>query len=90
MAITRARAHEVVENGLQFEAGVHFSSGTDAPSHAGVLGDRYFRTNGIEYRYNGSGWELATPGGGNRNADGGSAATTYLPLQSIDGGNANG
>jgi len=58
MAIDRDLAYEV-ENGIILDYGtVHLSSGTAVPTHTGVEGDRYYRTNGEVYKYIGSTWVM--------------------------------
>jgi len=61
MAIDRENAHEVRDDGLLLEGGVHFSSGTtdpDGSSHVlPLVGDRYYNTLGnTHWKYTGTLW----------------------------------
>lgn len=63
-------------------------SGTSNPA-TGFVGDLFFRTDEEKiYVYTATGWVIAS-GGGLTDLDGGSANTTYLAAQSVDGGNAS-
>ncbi len=44
MSFDRGIAYELGDNGLLFENGAHFSSGTATPTHSGLKGDRFFKT----------------------------------------------
>jgi hypothetical protein len=63
-------------------------SGTSNPA-SGFVGDLFFRTDEEKiYVYTATGWVIAS-GGGLSDLDGGSANTTYLATQAVDGGNAS-
>lgn len=63
-------------------------SGTSNPA-SGFIGDLFFRSDENKiYVYTSTGWVVSS-GGGLTDLDGGSANTTYLAAQEVDGGNAS-
>jgi hypothetical protein len=59
MAVNRDKAHEIRSDGLSFENGGHISFESGVPTHAGLVGDRYYNsTDGTEWvlEANGSVW----------------------------------
>jgi len=51
MSFTRSKAYEVSNDGYLMENGVWITSGSGVPSHAAVDGDRFFQSNGTQWRY---------------------------------------
>ena len=55
MAFNRGKAYEF-DNGYIGDGGVWFTSGTATPSHSAATGDKYSKTDGTEWVYNGTIW----------------------------------
>lgn len=92
MAIDRDRALDA-ENGIILDeesGGIHISSGVSVPTHSGLAGDKYFKTDDqttYVLEVDGVDWRRVESNG---NLEGGYSDTIYLPDQCYDGGDADG